>query len=324
MRTIAAILVSLASIAVLIGCTAGGSPVGTQQTASRQMSSRQALAKEALSVKGSLPYRARVALPPETRAVVELKDASGARGPVVAEQRMDLQGRQVPVAFELAVDPAKLVEGRPYSVRAAFSLHGRPTWVSDPVVITPQRDLIDVGVLEMKPYTALAFASDLRCGDQRVTIGYVGNAMRLTVGDQSFDMRPVASASGSKYEAVGDPSTTLWIKDTAATVAIKGVAYPPCTKVSAGERAPLRATGNEPGWRLDIGDAEMVFVANHGQGQTRIVAPTPGEDGRVAQIRHEERRQGSHVPFISHTTLSRRHAAHDDVSETAAAASSRV
>jgi uncharacterized lipoprotein YbaY len=197
-RTLAAALISLASLAALLGCAADGGLAGVLPDAPKMM-----------SVKGSLAYPARIALPPETRAVVELKDASGANGPVVAEQRMELQGRQVPVPFELAVDRAKLVDGRQYSVRAGFHLRGRPTWVSDPVVITPQTDVIDVGVLEMKPYTALAFASDLRCGDQKVVIGYVGNAMRLTVGDQSFDMRPVASASGSKYEAVGDPPTTL-------------------------------------------------------------------------------------------------------------------
>jgi heat shock protein HslJ len=41
----------------------------------------------------------------------------------------------------------------------------------------------------------------------------------------------------------------------------------------SGERAPLRATGNEPGWRLELGDAEVIFVAH--DGDTRIVAPTP-------------------------------------------------
>ena len=228
-RTLAAVLISLAA---LMGCAAGGGPAATKPDMM-------------ISVKGSLAYPARIALPPETRAVVELRDTSVANGRVVAEQRIDLQGKQVPIPFELTVDRAKLVDGRQYSVRAAFFLRGRATWVSDPVAITHQARVIDVGTLDMKPYTALAFASDLRCGDQKVTIGFVGNVMRLTAGDQSFDMRPVASASGSKYEPVGDPSTRLWTKGSEATVAIKGVTYPPCTK--SGATAPFRATGNEPG-----------------------------------------------------------------------------
>ena len=37
--------------------------------------------------------------------------------------------------------------------------------------------------------------------------------------------------------------------------------------------AVFRATGNEPGWRLDIGTDQMILLTNFGQ--TRIVVPTP-------------------------------------------------
>jgi uncharacterized lipoprotein YbaY len=47
---------------------------------------------------------------------------------VVAEQRIELKGRQVPVPFELTVDRAKLVAGKQYSVRGAFFSGARPTW----------------------------------------------------------------------------------------------------------------------------------------------------------------------------------------------------
>ena len=63
-----------------------------------------------------------------------------------------------------------------------------------------------------------------------MTVGFVGNVMRLTTGDRAFDMRPVASASGAKYEAVGDPSTTLWNKGDETIIVIKGQTYPPCTQ----------------------------------------------------------------------------------------------
>ena len=38
-------------------------------------------------------------------------------------------------------------------------------------------------------------------------------------------------------------------------------------------RAPFRATGNEPSWRLDIGNTEMILLTNFGQ--DRLVAATP-------------------------------------------------
>jgi heat shock protein HslJ len=53
----------------------------------------------------------------------------------------------------------------------------------------------------------------------------------------------------------------------AATPAVAPVPSP----ATAG--TAFRATGNEPGWRLDIGSAEMTLLTNFGQ--TRLVAPTP-------------------------------------------------
>jgi uncharacterized lipoprotein YbaY len=229
-RTLAAALISLALLAVLGGCAAPGGPAAAPgpSAAPGGPATAQSDAPQKISIKGSLTYPARITLPPEARAVVELKDTSVTKDRVVAELRMDLQGKQVPIPFELTVDPAKLVAGRPYSVRGAFFLRGRATWVSDPVVITPTAGASDVGALVMKPYTTLAFAEELQCGERKVSIGFVGDVMRLTVGGQSFDMHPVASASGSKYEALRDPSTTLWIKGTEATVTIKGATYPTC------------------------------------------------------------------------------------------------
>jgi uncharacterized lipoprotein YbaY len=80
-----------------------------------------------LIIKGSLTYLARIALPPDSRAVVELRDAAAPEGtPAVAEQRIDLEGRQVPVPFQLSVDRAKLSSGKRYVVRGAIvSADGR-------------------------------------------------------------------------------------------------------------------------------------------------------------------------------------------------------
>jgi len=53
----------------------------------------------------------------------------------------------------------------------------------------------------------------------------------------------------------------------------------PATPAAAPTQSPatagtaFRATGNEPGWRLDIGGTEMSLLTNFGQ--TRLVAPTP-------------------------------------------------
>jgi heat shock protein HslJ/uncharacterized lipoprotein YbaY len=272
-RTLAAALISLVSLVALAGCAAF--QFGAPQT---------------LSIKGSLGYRARIALPPETSAVVELKGTSDADERVVAEQRMELKGKQVPIPFELRLKRGDLVDGKQYSLRGAFYENGRATWVSDPVAIAPKAGVVDVGVLNMTPYTALAFASDLQCGDQRVTLGFVGEVMRLTAGNRAFDLRPIAAASGEKYEAIGDPSTTLWNKGDETTVVIEGKTYPACTKAGGGA-APFRATGNEPGWRIDIAESEMTFLTNYGK--TRLVTATPAVEASAGARRYATKVGGS-------------------------------
>jgi Type III secretion system lipoprotein chaperone (YscW) len=79
-----------------------------------------------LVIKGQLTYRERIALPPKAVAVVELRDASTPEGPVIAGRCIELEGRQVPVPFELRVERAKLVAGEQYTLRGTFFDGGRP------------------------------------------------------------------------------------------------------------------------------------------------------------------------------------------------------
>jgi len=55
----------------------------------------------------------------------------------------------------------------------------------------------------------------------------------------------------------------------------------------------FRATGNEPGWRLDIGRAEMVLLTNFGQ--ERLVVATPKADASGGTIRYVARTKGGEL-----------------------------
>jgi heat shock protein HslJ/uncharacterized lipoprotein YbaY len=225
-----------------------------------------------LAIKGAIAYRERIALPPDASAVVELREGPGTGGRVVAEWRAALKGRQVPVAFELNVDRAKLVAGARHSLRGAIFVGGRPAWATEPVAIDPSSAAIDVGLLRLARVQPLAFASTLVCGDRSITVGHVGEAMRMEAGGESFELRAVRSASGARYEAVGDPSTSFWSKGDRATVVVRGQPWPECVPERA-PSLPYRATGHEPGWRLDITARTMTLVAD--DERTRIEAPTP-------------------------------------------------
>ena len=59
-----------------------------------------------------------------------------------------------------------------------------------------------------------------------------------------------------------------------STTASTAAAAPPiASEASWPARAPFRATGNEPSWRLDITPREMTLLTDFGQ--ARLVAPTP-------------------------------------------------
>ncbi len=225
-----------------------------------------------LAIRGTLTHVSRVALPENATALIELRDTTSGERPVVAEQRTALGGKQAPIPFEVVVDRAKLQPGRSYAVRGGILESGRPTMVTDPVPVDVAARGIDVGTLVMRPVRGEAFVSEFRCGDQPASIGFTRDRMRLTVGNETFDMRQVPSASGSKHEAVNDPSTTFWSKGKTATLAVRGRTYPECTLAAPGAK-PFRATGNEPFWRLDMAGGETTLLAD--LGKTRVTAPTP-------------------------------------------------
>lgn len=235
-----------------------------------------------LVVQGTLTTRARIALPPESLAIVELRDASQPEGRMVAEQRIPLEGREPPIAFELGVDRAKVVAGTKYAIRGGIVTAGRPAWATEPITIDTASPAVDVGALSMTQVRTGAFASRYRCGDRQAIVDYTQYSMRLTAGQQSFNLRPVPAASGARYEAVGDPTTSFRSKGRNATVAVKGRTWPECTWMKEGGTRALRATGNEPGWHLDIEGAKLTLVTDYG---ARRVAATaaPAETGIVAR-----------------------------------------
>lgn len=181
-----------------------------------------------VTIRGALSYRERMALPPGARAIVEVREGS-IEGPVKVEKWMDLDGKQVPLPFELAVSRASLPPGQTYLVRGAVFAGGLPAWVSDAVTIDlGQGDTIDLGTILMTRPAPGAYKTSLRCGDETVVVGFSKAAMLMTVGGETFEMNPTASASGSKYEAAGDPTTTFWDKGDQTTITVKGRTLPEC------------------------------------------------------------------------------------------------
>jgi uncharacterized lipoprotein YbaY len=78
-------------------------------------------------------YLQRIALPPTAVVKVQLVDVSRADAPaiVLAEQVLTTGGKQVPFAFEILYDPAKIESNHAYAVQARIEEAGRLRFVND-------------------------------------------------------------------------------------------------------------------------------------------------------------------------------------------------
>jgi heat shock protein HslJ/uncharacterized lipoprotein YbaY len=244
---------------------------------------------ESLAIKGALDYPARIALPADSRAIVELRDVSRPDGAVVAERRIELAGRQVPIPFELALDRAKLDPARRYALRGGVLSGGRPAWATDPVMVDRASGVVDLGTLPLHPVRTAGFATDFQCGDQRATVSFTQDAMRLEVGGQAFDLRQAVSGSGARYEVPGDPTTSFWNVGRRATLVVKGRTFPECVQVDE-RRTAFRARGNEPGWVLDIDGDRLKLDTRYGA--RRYETATPAAQRAGAFTRYATRVDG--------------------------------
>ena len=103
------------------------------------------------TIKGSATYEAGAALPSDSRAVVELRHVPALpNAPAVANQTIDLAGKQSPIPFEFAVERYRLVGGGTYVVRGVILSGTRAIWTSDDVRIDVRESTVDVKEIALK------------------------------------------------------------------------------------------------------------------------------------------------------------------------------
>ena len=86
-------------------------------SAAHTIAQRFGISEPTANLSGTVTYRERIALTPDAVMEVKLLDVSRADAPAVtiAEQRIKLDGRQVPITFELPYDPNRISERSRYS-----------------------------------------------------------------------------------------------------------------------------------------------------------------------------------------------------------------
>ena len=201
------------------------------------------------SISGSLSSRDSASLPRGGLIIVELTNP--ANGQVMAEQQLtpeDLaepgqdtaqeheQGQdQVPgpLPYSLKVAIKSLREFSDYTLRASIRDHGKTTWISDPVTVRPENLPVAGGTLLLYPSQPEALSSTLDCGEQsaRVTTSHEDNQDKiwLTLANEKIALRPVISATGSRYVGIGVPATEVWFNEGKAFVTLRTDLWPDCS-----------------------------------------------------------------------------------------------
>ncbi|KQZ69288.1 hypothetical protein ASE06_00145 [Sphingopyxis sp. Root214] len=111
-------------------------------------------AEQSVTVTGSIAYRERIALPPTAQIEVSLDDVSLADAPArnLARQIFKADGKQVPFAFTLTVDKARIEPRNSYAVSARITgPDGKLMFITDMrnSVTFDSRSAIDMGTLQL-------------------------------------------------------------------------------------------------------------------------------------------------------------------------------
>lgn len=111
--------------------------------------------QEQAMVTGNVLYRERIALPPNAIVKVQLADVSraDAAAVVLGEQTIELKGKQVPIPFEIAYDPAKIDPRMTYAVSARITVEDKLWFISTTrysVITNKQPMKVDIMVERVK------------------------------------------------------------------------------------------------------------------------------------------------------------------------------
>ncbi len=122
------------------------------------------------------------------------------------------------------------------------------------------------------------------CGTASVSLERQASASLMRVGEQTYPMNEVPSASGARLEAVDDASTWLHEKSGEALVAIAGRQLAAC-RVAQPPGTPFAARGQEPGWHLVVADDRIELTADYGERRIDLPLEATEQDGAATRFR---------------------------------------
>ncbi|KPP81413.1 MAG: hypothetical protein HLUCCA04_10505 [Oceanicaulis sp. HLUCCA04] len=169
-----------------------------------------------------------VRLPDDTAVLVELMPASG-EGEPVAEASTILDEADLPLEVSLQIDPARLVDGETYAVRAALAWDGELQWLSAPVPVNVRRLNIDAGEIILDPFDSglpapaaetpamEAEEAIFLCADALVILNRTADGATLLVEDDSHELGPAMAGETDDVLRHESADGQTWFDDAGAT-----------------------------------------------------------------------------------------------------------
>lgn len=187
------------------------------------------------NVTGTVIYRERIALPPDSKIIVNLEDVSRAdkSGIFIAQQTLR-PGVQVPAPFNLRYIPSAINRSHRYAVRASIldsqdellwtSTEAHPVLFNEadkPLTIMVERVVNANTVVPPLARKGVAF----KCDEIEFIAKFEANKVQILLAGRSLTLPQVISGSGARY---ADGSTTFWNKGNTALLEMNGISYKGC------------------------------------------------------------------------------------------------
>ena len=127
-------LVYIILAGLMLAATACANTAPTTFVSPTEPSKPPAAASESLpgTLSGTVTYLQRIALAPDAVVEITLQDVSKADAPaeMISTQTIETEGAEVPIAYALKYDPARIDAKNTYAVRATITEGGNLTWTS--------------------------------------------------------------------------------------------------------------------------------------------------------------------------------------------------
>lgn len=242
-----------------------------------------AKAPEPFFVETELFYPERVALPGDAELLVAV-DAVGREGRTTLTRfSTRLEGHQVPIPLGFTVEPES---NRPvlYELSAAILSADRLLRLTGPTLVLPRDGRARMERIQLRHPLEAGFGQGWQCDSTELMFGAVGEQVFLAVDRQLHTLEPVPTASGVRYQSVGDSGIGIHEKSGDIQFIRDDDPGPECRRITA-LKPPLSGGGNEPGWQVDIDDGRIELTSDYGQTFTEASLIGTGSSGSTTRFR---------------------------------------